>query len=344
MNSFRSLVLCALLVAIFCVLTSAQRPVQSTPETEQQWQQFVGDFGRYYNEKESNYRYSVFLENLGKMEHARTLNPNAQFGPNQFSDLTTEEFVRQYASPVSYEQAWEQLQQSKVPFAPENRSSDRIVADSSSFDWRDQGNYVTPVKDQEQCGSCWDFASTELLESAVAIARQNLMVLSTQQTLDCANAGSCGGGDITGALSWMMSNQVVEDSVYPYTAQDGYCESPYDAGQTGQLSIYYQCRPQQTPDHLQYCIQAYSPAAFGIFGDMSIIQNYQSGIIESCGQGYEGHAMVITGWSQMNGMLVWNVRNSWNTWFGDNGYLYFDANVNPCGINNYAFVATGTAS
>jgi len=330
MNSFRSLLLLALfalLVAIFCVLTSAQRPVQSTAETEKQWQQFVGEFGRYYTEKEAKYRYSVFLENLGKMEYARSLNPRAQFGPNQFSDLTTEEFVRQYASHTSYEQAQKQLQRAKVPIAPKNRSSDWIVSAASSFDWRDQGNYVTPVKDQQQCGSCWDFASTELLESAVAIARQYLLVLSTQQTLDCANVGSCGGGDINGALSWMTTNQVVEDSVYPYMAQDGYCQNEYDVpGQTGQLSQYFQCQQDPTPASLMQCIQTYSPAAFGIFGDMSIIQNYISGIIESCGQGYEGHAMMITGWSQMNEAL------------------YFDANVDACGINDYAFVATGTAS
>lgn len=44
-----------------------------------------------------------------------------------------------------------------------------------NFDWRDVNgvNYVTPVRDQASCGSCYTFASMAQLESRVRIATHN---------------------------------------------------------------------------------------------------------------------------------------------------------------------------
>merc|ERR1712039_8951 len=54
-----------------------------------------------------------------------------------------------------------------------------------AVDWRQKG-VVTPVKSQG-CGDCWAFASTETLESAVAIASgKKPPILSPQQLVACA--------------------------------------------------------------------------------------------------------------------------------------------------------------
>ena len=53
----------------------------------------------------------------------------------------------------------------------------------ASVDWREKGA-VTPVKNQGQCGSCWAFATTAMIESYAAIATGNLPVLSSQQVAD----------------------------------------------------------------------------------------------------------------------------------------------------------------
>jgi C1A family cysteine protease len=62
-----------------------------------------------------------------------------------------------------------------------------------SVNWLDSG-YVTPVKDQGQCGSCWSFSTTGALEGAYGIKYGKLFSFSEQQLVDCDNLKN-GGKD-----------------------------------------------------------------------------------------------------------------------------------------------------
>jgi C1A family cysteine protease len=66
-----------------------------------------------------------------------------------------------------------------------------------SVNWVTAGNYVSPIQDQGNCGSCWAFSATAALESAHAIFIGGLIKLSEQNLVSCAalqgNFG-CNGG------------------------------------------------------------------------------------------------------------------------------------------------------
>ena len=63
----------------------------------------------------------------------------------------------------------------------------------ASVDWREKGA-ITAVKNQGQCGSCWAFATTEIIESYAFITTGELPTLSTQQVTSCTpNPLACGG-------------------------------------------------------------------------------------------------------------------------------------------------------
>ena len=196
------------------------------------------------------------------------------------------------------------------------------------FDWREMGG-VTAVKDQGNCGSCWDFAATGAFESAIIIADSIEWDLSEQQVLDCNWGGSsCGGGWVGDAYDVYMYDGAIEEECYPYHARDGYdCD---------QDSCVVMVR-----------LESYTSVA----NNVDAIKNaLLSGPVSSCFmvyndfdwdcyyhpyQGQINHAVVIVGWDDdmCSGQGGWIVKNSWGAGWGDDGYFYIP--YGSCGIGNY---------
>lgn len=110
------------------------------------YDQFILKYGDKLEKEKSYFRFNIFKENLEKINKWNKESDSAKFGVNQFTDLTPEELkmfmgVRGNSSIGNLE-----VYKPKGLKGPDN------------LDYRQNG-YVTPIKNQGRCGSCYAFAA-----------------------------------------------------------------------------------------------------------------------------------------------------------------------------------------
>uniref|UniRef100_A0A668V290 Cathepsin L.1 n=1 Tax=Oreochromis aureus TaxID=47969 RepID=A0A668V290_OREAU len=210
---------------------------------------------------------------------------------------------------------------------------------SDTVDWREQG-YVTKVKDQQQCGSCWAFSATGALEGQHFKKTGNLVSLSEQQLVDCTrkyfNHG-CDGGWMIPAFKYIKDNGGIQtEESYTYEAGEGQCH--YNANFVGAQCSGY-ATVKQDEEALKQAVAAIGPISIAVDASHESFQLYQSGVaIDSrCSNNHFSHAMLIVGYGAENGHDYWLVKNSWGLDWGEEGYIKMVRNKSiNCGIANKA--------
>jgi C1A family cysteine protease len=198
----------------------------------------------------------------------------------------------------------------------------------ATLDWRNNnGNYVTPIKDQGSCGSCWVFGTTAAAESAVLISQHtpydaNPINISEQVVLSCSGGGDCNGGAFTTAAVYLSNYGAPTEACYPYTASNGSCSSACSSYQT---SVY---RPQYiigsmsdgtNVDTVKRMVATYGPTAVKMYV-YSDFYYYKGGIYSYTSGSYVGcHIVTIVGYDDATQSFI--VKNSWGTGWGEQGFF-----------------------
>ncbi|MCX7958774.1 MAG: hypothetical protein N3B13_06980, partial [Deltaproteobacteria bacterium] len=147
-----------------------------------------------------------------------------------------------------------------MPRAPEIKSDKIYIPDNkylraypSRQDYRDYlgFNWMTPVRDQGSCGSCWAFSTLGSLEAVIKMYNSDPFMdldLSEQELVSCTASGSCTyGGSQYFAADYIKSNGITDEACFPYIAQEGDCKNKCsnpkvkeyikDAGLVGLFSV-----------------------------------------------------------------------------------------------------------
>lgn len=192
------------------------------------------------------------------------------------------------------------------------------------IDWV-KANKVSIVKDQGECGACYSFTTTGLLESYFLIKSNVSVLLSEQQLIDCTVAYSnsgCDGGNAEFALKYIIDVGLSTEAQYPYTGLvHRFCRRNYGDYRISSFSMANGCNDLRK----QLVI---SPVA--VYVNATTWSSYSSGVLDNCKTESTNHAVLLVGYVKDS----WYIKNSWGPGWGVNGYIYVDG-VNNCGICLY---------
>jgi len=271
---------------------------------------------------------------------------------NKFAAMPNEEFVEKYL-----DQSREDVGIVTEYSCPQSHS--REQGHPTSHSWR--GSQVTGVKDQGQCGSCWSFGAGAAIEGAMCAAGlyncNSWNGVSTQQMVDCASYNSnlnpydnhgCSGGFQSNALRYVIMNGGIDSwDQYTYVSGSNGREHSCSYSSRNSVGTISNCgRLGKSGDENLLCDMIYNNGVTTVAIDASGIgfQMYSGGIYSSntCSSSRLNHAVTATGYGSMTGGNYFEVKNSWGTSWGDNGYIYIARNGNNmCGVaseGQYAIV------
>lgn len=300
------------------------------------WHSFKQEHGRNYEAEEEAERKKTFAENLKKIEihnylHSKGLK-SYTMGINQFADMKTSEFASLMNGYIKRKNVTVDPAHRAVTYLSPNIP----VQLPNSVDWRTKG-YVTPVKDQGHCGSCWSFSSTGALEGQHFRKTGSLVSLSEQNLVDCSKSfgnNGCEGGLMDYAFTYIKSNGGIDTEVsYPYEAKDDKCR--YNPSSSGATDSGFVDVDSGDESKLQEAVATIGPISVAIDASHTSFQLYRSGVYNEpeCSSESLDHGVLVVGYGTQDGQDYWLVKNSWSTKWGEGGYIKMTRNKsNQCGI------------
>jgi len=204
----------------------------------------------------------------------------------------------------------------------------------SSFDWRnkDGQDWMTPAKDQGNCGSCWAFATLGFVEAYINIANYDSdldLDLSEQNIVSCSNGDCVDGGQAEAGLNYIKNTGVVDEDCFPYTARDDPCT---DRCSNWQDRLRRICGYKKTSvwerNDIKHYLTTFGPLLVGMWYDEDGYFD-ENGIFRCNGNSNsKNHLVVLTGYNDDLG--YWIVKNSWGELWNENGY--FKVGYGTCSI------------
>lgn len=209
-----------------------------------------------------------------------------------------------------------------------------------SFDWK---KLLRPAGSQGNCGSCYAFSTTRMIEARLKLIYNHEVNLSVQHALDCSfyNQG-CDGGYPFLVMKFANEFEMITEVCKPYTEVDGKCNQNT-------------CNIKQLPFIYRVINYKYIGGSYGACNESLMMEElykngpfvvsfepdynfmmYKSGIYHSLqsdswiNQGLPkpewekvDHSILLVGWGvdKLSGEKFWMLQNTWGPNWGENGFF-----------------------
>lgn len=229
-----------------------------------------------------------------------------------------------------------------------NWPRDQIRDIPTQLDWRnyDGNSYVSGIRDQGTCGSCWDFAAVAMLESQSMIHLQQPNTdpdFSEQFVLSCIDgANDCIGGHASHACAFLQSTGTPNESCMAYEDDDTVpCDDvcPEYQDQLHRIALWwYVTTSVYDPAAIKQALQIGPVVTWmRIHEDFHDLRDWS--IYDGEGSSYTGknHQVLIVGYDDTE--ACWIAKNSYGTKWGQDGFFRI-AYDNACWFGLHTIVGT----
>lgn len=225
-------------------------------------------------------------------------------------------------------------------------------------------NFATLARNQhipQYCGSCWAFGTTSALSDRLSIQRavkgESLwpeINLAPQVLVNENGGGTCNGGSAPGAMRYIERNGIPDETCQAYQATN----TPHP-GHT-ELNICENCVPGNTTatftpgvcsqqrnftrytvtqyggvkgvDNMKAELYARGPISCGVDATQQL-EDYTGGVFSQAGKNNLNHEISVIGWGVTDEKEdYWVVRNSWGTYWGEEGFFRIKMGSDNLGI------------
>jgi len=292
---------------------------------------FVEKHGRNFTEPQRKAgKKNVFKHNLRYIHSRNRASLNYSLAVNHLADKTASEIKLM-------------LGLKKTPGNHGGKTYQRPLKASSgdgappeNWDWRIEGA-VTQVKDQAVCGSCWSFGTTGTIEGRIFLTSGKRVRLSQQSLVDCSwgmgNDG-CDGGEDFRAYKHIQAHGIPLERDYGrYLGINGVCKQNFTEKYFLRDWVNI---PSGDLEALKAALFEEGPISVGIDASHPSFAFYNQGVYyePKCGNTeYDlDHAVLAVGYGELHGEKYWLVKNSWSTYWGNDGYVLMSQKDNNCGV------------
>ena len=185
-------------------------------------------------------------------------------------------------------------------------------------------DYLSSVKNQGQCGSCYAFSTTNVLETFMRINNYTVERLSEQQIVDCSTSDyGCEGGFMHTSLDFIINNNgLLDNKDYEYKAKTQNCSENVNKTNVlgSNITEYQFVLPSSIQDLKESVLK--SPVAIALDANNVFFRFYKNGVIDIPTKQTDmiNHAVVLVGFDYDDEGMYWIIQNSWGKDWGDNGF------------------------